>query len=274
MSLTGTAGKEFLHGQTTADFSSCVDGDVLYAAFCNPKGRVLADVLAVIVDDTQVLLRGRQAVMLALSEHLKPYLAFSRCVLDATDWNTECRAEALPPARATPMYAGDKLVGVTVPLSPTHSEYWGTQASLAQSSGSSLDAQQIEILGNRARIEGDTIGAYLPQDLDYDCNDTVSFTKGCYTGQEIVARLHYRGVPKRRLHRAQVAAPVVAGESLTDAEGKAVGSVVNCYLQDQVSELLIELVPDAASSPVTPKGRTDLLSQITRCHEDKAQSTG
>ena len=89
-----------------------------------------------------------------------------------------------------------------------------------------------------------------------------------------MARLHYRGVPKRRLHRAQVAAPVVAGESLTDSEGKTVGSVVNCYLQDQVSELLIELVPDAASSPVTPKGRTDLLSQITRCHEDKAQSTG
>ena len=57
MSLTGSAGKEFLHGQTTADFSSCGDGDVRYAAFCNPKGRVLADVLAVIIDDEQILTR-------------------------------------------------------------------------------------------------------------------------------------------------------------------------------------------------------------------------
>ena len=71
MRLTGSAGKEFLHGQTTADFSSCVDGDIRYAAFCNPKGRVLADVLAVIVNNEEVLLRGRQVVMSALSEHLK-----------------------------------------------------------------------------------------------------------------------------------------------------------------------------------------------------------
>ena len=274
MSLTGSAGKEFLHGQTTADFSSCGDGDVRYAAFCNPKGRVLADVLAVIIDDEQILLRGRQAVMLALSEHLKPYLAFSRCVLAATDWITECRAEALPSAHATPDYAGDTLVGITVPLNPTHIEYWGTRTPSAPSATTPLDVRQVEIQGNRARIEADTIGAYLPQDLDYDCNDTVSFTKGCYTGQEIVARLHYRGVPKRRLHRAKVAAPVVAGESLTDAEGKSVGSVVNHYLQEQTSELLIELVPEAASGPITLKGRPDLLSEITRCHDDKDQSTG
>ena len=56
----------------------------------------------------------------------------------------------------------------------------------------------------RARVELDTIGAYLPQDLNYDLNGTVSFTKGCYTGQEIVARLHYRGTPKRRLYRAVI----------------------------------------------------------------------
>ena len=150
MSLTGSAGREFLHGQTTADFSSCGDGDVRYAAFCNPKGRVLADVLAVIIDDEQILLRGRQAVMLALSEHLKPYLAFSRCVLAATDWITECRAEALPSAHATPDYAGDTLVGVTVPLNPTHIEFWGTQTPSAPSATTPLDVGQVEIQSNRS----------------------------------------------------------------------------------------------------------------------------
>ncbi len=274
MKLTGSAGKEFLHGQTTADFSSCVAGDIRYAAFCNPKGRILADVLAVILDNEEALLRGRQAVMSALSEHLKPYLAFSRCTLTATDWTTVCRAETLMPPRAAPDYAGDTLVGVTVPLDHLHAEYWGTQAALAPGSDPMLDTRQVEILNNRARIESETIGAYLPQDLDYDCNDTVSFTKGCYTGQEIVARLHYRGIPKRRLHRAEVAAPVMAGESLTDAEGKSIGSVVNHYLREHVCELLVELVPEAAAGPVLLKGRQDRLSQITRCHADKDQSTG
>jgi folate-binding protein YgfZ len=274
MRLTGSAGKEFLHGQTTADFSSCVDGDVRYAAFCNPKGRVLADVLAVIVDNEEVLLRGRQVVMSALSEHLKPYLAFARCTLATTDWITVCRAEALADLRAVPDYAGDTLVGVTVPLDPSHAEYWGAQAPSASGSAMPLDTREVEILNKRARIEGETMGSYLPQDLDYDCNDTVSFTKGCYTGQEIVARLHYRGVPKRRLHRAQVAAPVTAGEALTDAEGKSVGSVVNHHFREQVSELLIELVPEAAAGSVVLKGRQSPLSQIARCHADKDQSTG
>ena len=68
MRLSGSGGKEFLHGQTTADFNDSGPGDLRYAAFCNPKGRVLADVLAVIIDEQEILLRGRTTVMAALAE--------------------------------------------------------------------------------------------------------------------------------------------------------------------------------------------------------------
>ena len=50
-----------------------------------------------------------------------------------------------------------------------------------------------------ARIEEQSVGEYLPQDLNYDLKGYIDFDKGCYTGQEIIARLHYRGKPKRRL---------------------------------------------------------------------------
>ena len=102
----------------------------------------------------------------------------------------------------------------------------------------------------------------------------MSFTKGCYTGQEIVARLHYRGTPKRRLHRAKTTAAAIAGDILVNADGKTVGSIVNHCLQDQVHELLIELTPEAAAEPITLKGGHGELSQVTRCHHDKDQSTG
>ena len=62
----------------------------------------------------------------------------------------------------------------------------------------------------------DDVGEVTPQALNYDAAGLVSFNKGCYTGQEIVARLHYRGTPKRRLHRAETNVSVVAGDMLVE----------------------------------------------------------
>ena len=66
--------------------------------------------------------------------------------------------------------------------------------------------------------------------LNYDITGHVSFNKGCYTGQEIVARLHYRGKAKRRMYLAYLASatPPAAGSQLRGAEsGQNVGAVVN-----------------------------------------------
>ena len=272
MRLSGSGGRGFLHGQTTADFNDCGAGDLRYAAFCNPKGRVMADVLAVVVDDQEILLRGRATVMAALTEHLKPYLGFSHCSLTPTDWRIDCYGGSTNEHYAGLRFADSKLAAVTVPMGSEHTECW-TAPHECQNEDRS-DPLWLEIKNQRARIESQTIGSYLPQDLDYDCNGTVSFTKGCYTGQEIVARLHYRGTPKRRLHRAETAAPVVAGDTLFNAEGKTVGSIVNHCLQDQTHELLIELIPEAAAEPITLKRDHGELSRVTRCHDDKDQSTG
>ena len=272
MQLSGSGGREFLHGQTTADFKDCGVGSLRYAAFCNPKGRVLADVLAVIIDEQEILLRGRTTVMAALAEHLKPYLAFSRCSLTPTDWSINCYAGSADQHHAGLRFAEASLVAVTVPLGPEHTECW-TAPHESQTEDLS-GGLWLEVKNQRARIESQTIGSYLPQDLDYDCNGTVSFTKGCYTGQEIVARLHYRGTPKRRLHRAKTTAPAIAGEILINAESKTVGSIVNHCFQDQTHELLIELIPEAAAEPIKLKGGHGELSQVTRCHHDNDQSTG
>ena len=84
--LQGVGGAELLHGQTTADFKNLGAGDVRYAAFCDPKGRVLADVRAVVISDTEILLRGRAPVIEHLSAHLKPFLMFARATMTPTDW--------------------------------------------------------------------------------------------------------------------------------------------------------------------------------------------
>jgi folate-binding protein YgfZ len=129
-------------------------------------------------------------------------------------------------------------------------------------------------------VEFDTIGTYLPQDLNYDLNGTVSFTKGCYTGQEIVARLHYRGTPKRRLYRAsldntldEMHDTIAPGARLSNQANRAVGSVVNLATQNNAQQVLIELTPDAASDSVFLGEPERALSTIQACFEDSDQST-
>jgi folate-binding protein YgfZ len=209
MTLAGADAVHFLQGQTTADFENTEPGAVRFAAFCNPKGRVIADVLAVIVNAEHVMIRGRQAVMAALAVHLKPYLSFSKSTLTHSDWCVSCRtvqaAKPSPEHTALMHYDADTIVGIEIPRGDGIIERWqASEFSAPTHDTALLPLAEVDMITARARVELDTIGAYLPQDLNYDLNGTVSFTKGCYTGQEIVARLHYRGTPKRRLYRASL----------------------------------------------------------------------
>jgi folate-binding protein YgfZ len=234
----------------------------VFAAFCNPKGRVIADVLAVIVHAEQVMIRGRQAVMAALAAHLKPYLSFSKSTLTHSDWCISCRTahtgEATPEHTALMHFDAAAIVGIEIPRGHGLVECWQASESEARTHDTArLPLAKVDMTTARARVELDTIGAYLPQDLNYDLNGTVSFTKGCYTGQEIVARLHYRGTPKRRLYRASLDNTlddrhdaIAPGARLSNQANRAVGSVVNRVSQDGAQQLLIELTPEAASDSV------------------------
>ena len=272
-----------LQGQTTADFESAQPGQQLFATFCNPKGRVLADVLAVVVQDDTVLLRGRRAVMTHLAEHLKPYLAFSKSTLEQTDWLVACEhrdADSVQPVGAELTWEGESLISIHLSRGDFFLEHWrspGLDASAAHVPAAPVSLAEVDLQTSRARIEMETIGAYLPQDLDYDLDGSVSFTKGCYTGQEIIARLHYRGTPKRRLHRAEVssdAGVLPAGTVLTDEQGKTIGSIVNAVGTPDTQNLLIELIPAAAAGRVMVRNQPNALQSIAACHPSNDQSTG
>ncbi|MEK9534681.1 MAG: hypothetical protein VW104_07370 [Halieaceae bacterium] len=264
--LQGAGGAELLHGQTTADFKNPGAGDVRYAAFCDPKGRVLADVRAVVVSDTEILLRGRAAVIENLSAHLKPFLMFARATMTPTDWCISAEAAERGASVATLEYEADMLSAVVIPGEEGFSERWAPP-SHAEPNPAQPDLSYFELQGARARIETETIGAFLPQDLNFDLNGTVSFSKGCYTGQEIIARLHYRGTPKRRLHRASADHVARPGQALRNAEGQAVGSVVNVTHHQTRHQMLVELKPDAVASTIYLDNTDSTLNEIARCHD-------
>lgn len=281
MTLAGADAINFLQGQTTADFENTEPGAVRFAAFCNPKGRVIADVLAIVVSNDQVMLRGRQAVMTALATHLKPYLSFSKSTLSDSHWRISCEKigaqRSATEHAARLQYDADTLVRIDIPRSDDITESWRVSGTAAHSqTAEPLALAEVDIMTARARVELETIGAYLPQDLNYDLNGTVSFTKGCYTGQEIVARLHYRGTPKRRLYRAVIddtGGTVAPGSRLSNASNRAVGSVVNHASIRGAQQALIELTPEAASDSVLPEDPQHTLSAIEACYEESDHST-
>ncbi len=281
MTLAGADAIHFLQGQTTADFENPEPGAVRFAAFCNPKGRVIADVLAVMISAEHVVMRGRQAVMAALAVHLKPYLSFSKSTLTHSGWAISCQRVSAGKAAlehaALVQYDAEAIVRIEIPRGDDITECWQASDTEAQSQTTALlSLAEVDMMTARARVELDTIGAYLPQDLNYDLNGTVSFTKGCYTGQEIIARLHYRGTPKRRLYRALIddtLGAIAPGARLSNASNRAVGSVVNLASQGDSQQVLIELTSEAASDSVLLEKPQRALSAIQACYEETDQST-
>ena len=90
---------------------------------------------------------------------------------------------------------------------------------------------------------------FTPHMLNLDLLDTISFDKGCYTGQEIVARTHYKGATKRRTLRFTSETPVAAGDKVSDGT-RDIGEVLNASGTD-----LLAVVPvDKADTPLTVNG--------------------
>lgn len=104
-----------------------------------------------------------------------------------------------------------------------------------------------------ADITAATTDMFIPQMINLDALGYISFKKGCYTGQEIVARAHYRGTVKRRMHHLQLDATSTPalGDEIRDEQGKTIGTVASAVrVNDNRVELLAVLSDKSSDCPV------------------------
>ena len=117
--------------------------------------------------------------------------------------------------------------------------------------GLSSDTSQSDlerIRSGRADITIETSELFIPQMLNLDVLEYISFSKGCYTGQEVVARAHYRGTVKRRMYYLRLASSSVPtpGIAVLDHNDKSIGNIVNAAMGDEGQvEALVTLSADA-----------------------------
>ncbi|MEZ5571668.1 MAG: hypothetical protein R3E64_06550 [Halioglobus sp.] len=253
--ITGPDSLKFLQGQTTCDTRKVSPTNAVPGAFCTPQGRVVCDFLLCELGPEHFALRMRRAIRASSSTAFAKYIVFSKAKLEAErdDWKIIAvwGNEAAATLREIFGEVPDTLYGVSRAdnavlvqtdklgrqfecyLPDTSSDEIRARLAPASGAGSEASWQAQQIANGIARIEAATVGEFVPQTLNYDLTGHISFNKGCYTGQEVVARLHYRGKAKRRTYLFELNSETtcIAGAPLyTDGHEQPVGEIVNaCY---------------------------------------------
>ncbi len=244
--LEGPDGRKFLQGQTTCDVDQLSAECSLVGAYCNPQGRMVCDFrLLELAPDTLLLSLDAGAASATLDTFGK-YIVFSKAELrNASEdwchyalWGPEAAALAGAPGSTAHIcwrqrdiwWVANDADGVFEACVPAGGAE-AFAASLVDQGAQAAAEEQFRLLEIQAgigHVTGATSGEFLPQMLNFQATERISFTKGCYTGQEVVARMHYRGRVKRPMALASVAlgGDVLPGDSIRDAADKAVGNVV------------------------------------------------
>jgi len=271
--ITGPDSLTFLQGQTTCDTRKVDTGHALPGAYCTPQGRVVCDFLLGQLSEEHYAMRMRADTLAAAARTFGKYIVFSKADLDAdrNDWQVvACWGDAAGQALAAALGAiprqrhealpGDGFVLFQLDDSGKQFEAWidrdghpahleALRAALEEASPDTWQALQIR--SGIGRVEGPTVEEFLPQMLNYDLTGHVSFDKGCYTGQEIVARLHYRGKAKRRMYLARTPGVnrFAAGTPLYAANGEQpVGNLVNSVPCGEETLCLVTVTEEGAAS--------------------------
>ena len=222
---------KFLQGQTSCDTRRIDANHAIPGVFCTPKGRVVCDFLLCELGPDHFALRLRRDIRAASSAAFGKYIIFSKAELDYVLVQTDKRGQQFE-CFLHETSAQQHLDAMQAEMTPSTESEW----------------QALQIANGSARIEAATVEEFVPQILNYDRTGHISFKKGCYTGQEVVARLHYLGKPKRRTYVAELPSGTdcAAGSAVYDAKsGSEAGNIVNCCT---VGEKIHVLVAAATSS--------------------------
>ncbi len=231
--VQGAEATGFLQSQLTQDFASLGPSQGRLAAFCNAKGRMLASFYAFRSDQDEILLVCNKDLLVDTVKRMSMFVLRTKVRLtDASDDFAlyGLAGEAIESTAGTlgPSWSRLEIDGASVFTLPAAD---GVQRALwvahvAETRPNVVVLSQPawawgEVRSGVAMISTPIVGAFVPQMLNYESVGGVSFKKGCYPGQEVVARSQFRGSLKRRGYLAHSQEPMQAGEEVFQLEDQA-----------------------------------------------------
>lgn len=249
LQIEGADAFVFLQGQVTNDVKQLDGHRAHYTGYCNPKGRLLAIFLAFSHQD-HVHLQMPEALIESIAKRLKMYVMRSKVEIQDVSESvikigingpkaTELLSTLLTmvPQNAYELVTLDNAAIVKLPGDKPRFEIF-TDAANAPAIWDALakhtktaDAQYwewLEIQAGIPEVYPSTQEEFVPQMLNLDLLDGINFKKGCYTGQEIVARTHYLGTVKRRTQLAHVDTQPNIGDDVVNGNQESIGKIVRC----------------------------------------------
>ncbi|MFW5431316.1 MAG: YgfZ/GcvT domain-containing protein [Methylophilaceae bacterium] len=260
LSLSGDDATTFLQGQVTNDVAQLNGNNAHYSAYCSPKGRMLALFLAFSHQD-KLYLQFSQPLIAPIMKRLKMFVMRSK--VDINDVSNDMMRFGVNGPNATDFVT--KALGkvpkedYALVAMTNDSKPYGAIIKLPNIKGHSryeiiVDATQAPTTWDALNIDCTPVGQpcwdwldiqtgcpdvlektqeqFVPQMLNLDVLNGINFKKGCYTGQEIVARTHYLGKVKRRTYLAtiktakEITVQPTEGDKVQDATGSEVGQIV------------------------------------------------
>jgi folate-binding protein YgfZ len=247
--IHGADAETFLQGQLSNDVRLLSDTQAQITSYNSPKGRMLA-LLHLLRQRDGIVAEIEQSMLEATLKRLRMFVLRSKVTLEDVSPTAPAlglaglqavellQAQSLPaPAHALEAVQHGELrilrrLGETprfslhgpAPALAALRERWGADCA----TGTTQDWRRLDILGGVPTVLPQTSDHFVPQMANLDRLNGISFDKGCYTGQEIVARLHYLGQLKRRMLICRsVASDIAPGSAIYDGdETQAVGEVV------------------------------------------------
>lgn len=257
----------FLQGQLSHDVQLLPVGQARLAAFLSAKGRMQASFIVIKRSAAEFWLITSRDVLASTLKRLSMFVLRAKCKLsDATEavQLLGLAGDAVP-EQARALAPWQVLALDDTSIVRLYAAEGESRALLAAPAASQLPAQITDspVMAHDAwqlsmvqagvpLITMPLVDAFVPQMLNFESVDGVSFKKGCYPGQEIVARSQFRGTLKRRMYRLACAAQPAAGQEVFAAsdDSQPVGTVVQAAAAPTGFEALVSMQIAAAGEPL------------------------
>lgn len=251
--LQGAEAAEFLQGQVTNDVEGLAQGAGCYAALLDHKGKIRTDMRILRLAEHELLVDAEGQARQLLAHNFATYslgrqvsheeISQERTVLSLIGPAARDRLDPAPPAEEYAHVEGPYGIAVAtdvgVDLLCTTEQAGAAWAELGIPEISEDVAECLRIESGRPRLGFELDGA-IPQEAALN-ERAVDFEKGCYVGQETVARLYYKGKPNRHLRGLRLTAPAAPGDALMLGE-RQVGSIGSSCESPALGPIALALV--------------------------------